>query len=69
MKAAALLSIRLYQLAVSPYLPASCRFQPSCSQYAADAVARYGALRGCWLGFRRILRCRPLGGQGYDPVV
>ena len=69
MKAAALLSIRLYQLAVSPYLPATCRFQPSCSQYAADAVARYGALRGCWLGFRRILRCRPLGGQGYDPVV
>ena len=69
MKAAALLLIRLYQQALSPYLPAMCRFQPSCSQYAADAVEQYGVARGAWLGFRRILRCRPLGGQGYDPVV
>lgn len=69
MKAGALLLIRLYQRVLSPYLPAVCRFQPSCSQYAADAVEHYGVVRGVWLGFRRILRCRPLGGQGYDPVV
>ena len=69
MKAAALLSIRLYQRALSPYLPTVCRFQPSCSQYAAEAVERYGVARGAWLGLQRILRCRPLGGRGYDPVV
>ena len=69
MKTAALRLIRLYQQAVSPYLPAMCRFDPSCSQYTADAVARYGIRRGSWLGFKRILRCRPMGGQGYDPVA
>lgn len=69
MKAAALLLIRLYQQALSPYVPAVCRFEPSCSQYTADAVEQYGAMRGMWLGLRRILRCRPLGGRGYDPVV
>ncbi|MCY4417875.1 MAG: membrane protein insertion efficiency factor YidD [Chloroflexi bacterium] len=60
--------IRLYQQAVSPYMPAMCRFDPSCSQYTAEAVARYGIVRGSWLGLKRILRCRPMGGQGYDPV-
>ena len=69
MKAAALLLIRLYQQALSPYLPTVCRFQPSCSQYTADAVEQYGVTRGAWLGLRRILRCRPLGGRGYDPVM
>ncbi len=69
MKRAAVRLIRLYQLAVSPYLPAMCRFQPTCSQYAAEAVQRYGVLKGGRLGFMRVLRCRPLGGQGYDPVV
>jgi len=69
MKSAALLLIRLYQQALSPYLPSVCRFQPSCSQYAADAVEQYGVARGAWLGLRRILRCRPLGGRGYDPVM
>lgn len=69
MRRAALAAIRVYQLALSPYWPAVCRYQPSCSQYAADAIRRYGVTHGCWLGFRRILRCRPLGGQGYDPVV
>ena len=69
MKAAALLLIRLYQQALSPYLPTMCRFQPSCSQYMADAVEQYGVARGAWLGLRRILRCRPLGRRGYDPVV
>lgn len=68
MRRAAIAAIRVYQLALSPYWPAVCRYQPSCSQYAADAIRRYGVARGCWLGFRRILRCRPLGGQGYDPV-
>ena len=69
MKIAAIGLIRLYQQAVSPFLPATCRFQPTCSQYAADAVERYGVARGCWLGLKRILRCNPLGGQGYDPVA
>ncbi len=68
MKLAALRMIRLYQQAVSPYMPAMCRFDPSCSQYTAEAVARYGIVRGSWLGLKRILRCRPMGGQGYDPV-
>ncbi len=68
MKTAALKTLRLYQLAISPYLPATCRYQPSCSQYAVDAVQRYGVVKGCWLGMRRITRCRPWGGSGYDPV-
>ena len=68
MKTAAIFAIRLYQQAVSPYLPAMCRYEPTCSQYAADAVARYGAWQGGWLALRRVLRCRPLGGQGYDPA-
>lgn len=69
MKFATLKLIRLYQLTISPYLPTVCRFEPSCSQYAAEAVERYGFLHGSWLGFKRIMRCRPMGGQGYDPVV
>ena len=69
MTGAAIFCIRVYQRAVSPYWPGVCRYQPSCSQYAADAIARYGTMRGSWLGLRRILRCRPLGGQGYDPVI
>ena len=69
MKVAAIGLIRLYQQAISPYLPAMCRFQPSCSQYTAEAVERYGVARGSWLGMKRILRCRPMGGQGYDPVA
>jgi putative membrane protein insertion efficiency factor len=60
--------IRGYQLLVSPVIPASCRFAPSCSQYALDAVVRFGALRGGWLALRRMLRCHPWGGQGHDPV-
>ena len=60
--------IRGYQLLVSPVFPASCRFAPSCSQYALDAVVRFCALRGGWLALRRMLRCHPWGGQGHDPV-
>lgn len=60
--------IRLYRRVISPALPASCRFRPTCSAYAEEAVRRYGAGRGGWLALRRILRCHPFGGSGYDPV-
>lgn len=60
--------IRGYQLFLSPILPASCRYQPTCSQYALEAVERFGALKGGWLALRRIGRCHPWGGFGYDPV-
>ncbi len=59
--------IRVYQVAVSPF-PSPCRFTPTCSSYALDAVRRYGAARGTWLGLRRVLRCHPFGGSGLDPV-
>ena len=60
--------IRLYQVAISPLLPRSCRFTPSCSAYAIDALHRHGPLRGSWLALRRIGRCHPWGPSGYDPV-
>lgn len=60
--------IRLYQLAISPLLPRSCRFRPSCSHYAVEALARHGPVKGGWLAVRRIARCHPWGGAGYDPV-
>ena len=60
--------IRIYQVLVSPLLPPSCRFYPSCSQYAAQAVAQHGALPGTWLSLRRLLRCHPLHPGGFDPV-
>lgn len=60
--------IRLYQRWMSPYLPPSCRFFPSCSEYAAEAVTRYGIFRGSWLAVRRLLRCHPFHPGGYDPV-
>lgn len=60
--------IRLYQLLVSPLLLPSCRFVPSCSAYAAEAIARHGAFAGTVLALRRLLRCHPWGGFGYDPV-
>ena len=62
------LAIRFYQQAISPYLPSSCRFAPTCSHYSQEAVLKYGALKGGWLGVRRIARCHPFGGKGYDPV-
>ena len=58
----------LYRVAISPLLGANCRFQPSCSEYAAEALRRFGAFRGGWLVLRRISRCHPWGGSGYDPV-
>ncbi len=61
-------SIRAYQVVVSPWLPPACRYTPSCSEYARLAVDRHGAWRGGGLALRRLLRCHPFGGRGYDPV-
>ena len=63
-----ILPVRFYQRAVSPLLPPACRYTPTCSQYMVEAVAKHGALKGLYLGIRRILRCHPWGGHGYDPV-
>lgn len=60
--------VKFYQYAIRPLLPNSCRYTPSCSQYTLDAINKYGALKGSWLGLKRILRCHPWGGHGYDPV-
>jgi putative membrane protein insertion efficiency factor len=60
--------IRGYQIMVSPLLPPSCRFMPSCSQYALEAIDRYGAVRGSWLAARRLARCHPFHPGGFDPV-
>ncbi len=60
--------IRLYQLVLSPWLPNSCRFTPSCSQYGVEAIRRHGAIKGTALTLERISRCHPWGGSGYDPV-
>ena len=64
----ALVLIRLYRLGISPFLPRCCRFTPSCSEYAEQALIKHGILRGSKLSVLRILRCHPLGGSGMDPV-
>jgi putative membrane protein insertion efficiency factor len=63
-----LLLLRLYKLLFSPMFSGSCRFLPSCSDYAREAVTEYGVLKGTWLAARRLSRCHPLGSSGYDPV-
>lgn len=60
--------IRFYQLVISPMFPACCRYTPTCSEYGLQAIRRHGLLKGSWLAMKRILRCRPLGDVGYDPV-
>ena len=62
------LLLRAYQWLISPWLGPSCRYQPSCSGYAMEAIDRHGAMRGGWLTLRRLSRCHPMGGSGYDPV-
>ncbi|RPI55835.1 MAG: membrane protein insertion efficiency factor YidD [Acidobacteria bacterium] len=64
----ALSAIRGYQILIRPLLTGSCRYLPTCSEYAAEAIVTYGALRGGWLGLKRVLRCHPFGGAGLDPV-
>lgn len=61
-------AIRAYRMTVSRVLPASCRFAPTCSEYTMEAVARFGVIRGLWMGARRISRCHPFHPGGYDPV-
>lgn len=60
--------IRVYQYGLSPWLGGQCRFVPTCSVYAVEAIERHGPLRGAWLALKRLGRCRPGGGSGYDPV-
>ncbi|MFD1245303.1 membrane protein insertion efficiency factor YidD [Paralysiella testudinis] len=63
-----LLLVRFYQYAISPMLPPRCRYTPTCSQYAVEALQKHGALKGGWLAAKRIGRCHPWGGSGHDPV-
>jgi len=60
--------IWVYQSTIGPTLPPACRFEPTCSRFAYSAIERHGALRGTWLAARRLARCHPWGGSGYDPV-
>ena len=61
--------LRAYKVLISPALPVACRYVPTCSEYAMEAIDRYGVLRGGWMAVRRIMRCHPFGGSGYDPVA
>ncbi|HUH26025.1 MAG TPA: membrane protein insertion efficiency factor YidD [Flavobacterium sp.] len=60
--------IRFYQLCISPFTPASCRFSPTCSQYTLEALKKHGLFKGSWLAIKRIASCHPWGKSGYDPV-
>ena len=68
MKRATLILIRAYQLVISPLLPPACRFYPSCSEYAREAVVKWGVWRGLVMSAKRVARCHPFGGHGFDPV-
>ncbi len=63
-----ILLIKIYQLLISPLFPSSCRYTPTCSHYTLEALKKYGLIKGSWLGIKRISRCHPWGGSGYDPV-
>lgn len=63
-----ILVIKLYQRYISPFFPGVCRYRPTCSQYMIEAIQIHGIIKGLWLGTKRLLRCHPWGGQGYDPV-
>lgn len=63
-----ILLVKFYQYCISPYTPPSCRYVPTCSQYAVEALRKYGPMKGGWLALKRLLRCHPWGGSGYDPV-
>ncbi len=67
-RAVAVFLIRIYQYTISPLFPPSCRYVPTCSQYAVEAITKYGILKGLYLAVRRILRCHPFHPGGYDPV-
>lgn len=60
--------VKFYQYCISPLTPPSCRYVPTCSQYAVEALRKYGPIKGVWLTLKRLLRCHPWGGSGYDPV-
>lgn len=68
MKFVLIFLLKAYKVAISPLLPPSCRFTPTCSVYAMEAIQKYGALKGGWMGFRRLMRCHPFHSGGYDPV-
>ncbi|GBC82644.1 Putative membrane protein insertion efficiency factor [bacterium HR10] len=68
MKWIALIMLKIYKFGISPLLPPACRFIPTCSEYASEAIARFGFWRGGWMGVRRLLRCHPFHPGGYDPV-
>lgn len=68
MKFLVLFFLKLYKTLISPFLPPACRFTPTCSEYAMQAVEKYGAIRGTWMAFKRILRCQPFCQGGHDPV-
>jgi uncharacterized protein len=68
MKYLVLSFLRLYKTALSPFFPPACRFTPTCSEYAMQAVEKYGVIKGTWLGAKRILRCQPFSKGGFDPV-
>ncbi|MDR1414469.1 MAG: membrane protein insertion efficiency factor YidD [Odoribacteraceae bacterium] len=63
-----LIPVSIYRHVISPWLPPACRYVPTCSRYAEEALRKYGPLKGSWLAIKRILRCHPWGGSGYDPV-
>jgi len=63
-----LIPLYFYQYAISPLFPGACRYTPTCSQYTKEAFVKYGPLKGIWLGIKRISKCHPWGGHGYDPV-